>query len=365
MYSLPRKGLRLAHININSLRNKINEVAELLNKFKIHILAISETHLDSSFDDTELYIEGYNIYRNDRNGFGGGVAFYILSHLPVKLRTDLMSFDIETLWLQMHLPHRKPTLLCCCYRPPSANYEYLDSMCKMLDMNTNASQDIYFMGDLNIDWFAKDCHLKRKLLTTTNACGLTQLINKPTRICFKNDGSRTSTCIDHIFTNRPELCKKILSIPTGSSDHNLIISALTAKLSGSGNAVLLKRSYKLFKNDKFIEDVQAICWSDVLAASNPETALFIFNKLFLSLIDKHAPLKKFTVRNKVTPWLDDELKKSMQIRCQMKRTAVNTGNKCDWDLYRKMRNSVAKLNKKKKKIYFENHVKIIESYGMF
>jgi len=224
-------------------------------------------------------------------------------------------------------------------------------------MNTNASQDIYFMGDLNIDWFAKDCHLKRKLLTTTNACGLTQLINKPTRICFKNDGSRTSTCIDHIFTNRPELCKKILSIPTGSSDHNLIISALTAKLSGSGNAVLLKRSYKLFKNDKFIEDVQAICWSDVLAASNPETALFIFNKLFLSLIDKHAPLKKFTVRNKVTPWLDDELKKSMQIRCQMKRTAVNTGNKCDWDLYRKMRNSVAKLNKKKKKIYFENHVK--------
>jgi len=99
-----------------------------------------------------------------------------------------------------------------------------------------------------------------------------------------------------------------------------------------------------------------MCW-----LSNPETALFKFNKEFLSLIDKHAPLKKFTVRNNVTPWLDDELKDSMKITCQMKRTAVTAGNKCDWDVYRKMRNSVTKLNKKKKKIYFDNHVKNISN----
>lgn len=97
----------------------------------------------------------------------GGVAFYIQNHLPVKIRTDLMSFNIEILWLQMHLPHRKSILLCCCYRSPSANCEYLDTICKMLDINTNVSQDIYFMGDLNIDWFSKDCHLKKK---TVNYC---------------------------------------------------------------------------------------------------------------------------------------------------------------------------------------------------
>ena len=121
---LPKRGLRIAHININSLRNKIVEVSNLLCKYNLHILAISETHLDFSFDDTEQYIEGYNIYRNDRDRFGGGVAFYIQDHLPTQIRTDMMKYDIEILWLQVHLPHRKSILLGCCYRPPNANGEY-------------------------------------------------------------------------------------------------------------------------------------------------------------------------------------------------------------------------------------------------
>lgn len=78
----------------------------------------------------------------------------------------------------------------------------------MLDQNTIVGQDIYFMGDFNIDWFAQSCPLKDKLLNATNLCGMTQIIHKPTRICAKQNGSKTSTCIDHIFTNCPELCKK-------------------------------------------------------------------------------------------------------------------------------------------------------------
>lgn len=37
----------------------------------------------------------------------------------------------------------------------------------------------------------------------------------------------------------------------------------------------------------------------------------------------------------------------MEMRDQMKKNAITTGNKCDWDLYRKMRNSVTKLKKQK------------------
>lgn len=84
-HELLKRGVRIAHININSLRNKINEVTSLLSEHKLHILAISDTHLDSSFEDTELYIKDCNIFRNDRNRYGGGVAFYIQNHLPVKV----------------------------------------------------------------------------------------------------------------------------------------------------------------------------------------------------------------------------------------------------------------------------------------
>lgn len=57
------------------------------------ILAISETHLDSTFEDAALIIQGYNIFRRDRNKFGGGVV----DHIPVKIRRDLMQYSVEVL----------------------------------------------------------------------------------------------------------------------------------------------------------------------------------------------------------------------------------------------------------------------------
>ena len=66
--------LKTAHINICSLRNKVHEVNNFLVTDDIHILTISETHLDNTLDDTVVAIHGYNIYRKYRNASGGGVA---------------------------------------------------------------------------------------------------------------------------------------------------------------------------------------------------------------------------------------------------------------------------------------------------
>jgi adenine deaminase len=52
----PRKVLKIAHINICNLRNKVHEVNNLLVTDDIHILTISETHLDNTFDDTVVAI---------------------------------------------------------------------------------------------------------------------------------------------------------------------------------------------------------------------------------------------------------------------------------------------------------------------
>ena len=75
----------------------------------MHILAISETHLANSFDEKAVTIQGYTIYRRDRNAYGGVVAVYVQRHIPVMLREDLMSSVIEVLWLQVHLPYLNQT----------------------------------------------------------------------------------------------------------------------------------------------------------------------------------------------------------------------------------------------------------------
>ena len=102
---MPRKGLKIAHINICSIRNKLTEISEILMFNQLHILAVSETHLDSTFDDASLNIQGYCIVRRDRNAFGGGVAFFIQDHIPIKIRNDLMPMEVEALWLQIQMPH--------------------------------------------------------------------------------------------------------------------------------------------------------------------------------------------------------------------------------------------------------------------
>ena len=52
--------LKIAQDNISSLRKKVHEINILLVTDDIHILTISETHLDNIFDDTVVEIQGYN-----------------------------------------------------------------------------------------------------------------------------------------------------------------------------------------------------------------------------------------------------------------------------------------------------------------
>ena len=102
-----------------------------------------------------------------------------------------------------------------------------DSVC---DVNT----ELYFLGDLNIDWFSSSCPLKMKLLTVTSACNLVQVINQPTRVFTNTTGKRSPTYIDHIFTNTVEICSKAVSVPIGCSDHNIVAISRKAKVPTAG-----------------------------------------------------------------------------------------------------------------------------------
>lgn len=109
-----------------------------------------------------------------------GVEIYVQNKIPAKMRYDLMYDDIEVLWMQINLPHLKPLLIGCSYRPPNAKLNYLGKLCEMLDTVGDFDNEIYFLGDLNIDWNMPFCPLKEKLMSITNASNLVQMVDKPT-----------------------------------------------------------------------------------------------------------------------------------------------------------------------------------------
>ena len=63
----------LAHLNINSYTFKYIDIASIFSIKLVDIFAISETKIDMSFPDAQFSHPGYNIFRKDRNRYGGEI----------------------------------------------------------------------------------------------------------------------------------------------------------------------------------------------------------------------------------------------------------------------------------------------------
>ena len=69
-------------LNVMSLRHKINDFLALLLMDSLDIVAMTETWLNNDFSDSELQVDGYNIFCFDRvNRQGGGVLLALNSCL--------------------------------------------------------------------------------------------------------------------------------------------------------------------------------------------------------------------------------------------------------------------------------------------
>ena len=74
----------------NDRNKRIDEIETILcNQRKCDVIGISETWLDVSINDSQVEIQGFQIFRKDRIRQGnrreaGGVAFYTRNSLPLR-----------------------------------------------------------------------------------------------------------------------------------------------------------------------------------------------------------------------------------------------------------------------------------------
>ena len=142
----------LAHLNINSLRNKFDAL-KLLIKDKIDILVVTETKLDETFPMTQFHIEGFKSpIRLDRNAYGGGIIVYIRENIPSKLLQKLtFESDSEGIFFELHLRKTK-FLFFASYNLQRARISaYLSNVEIILSKFINDYDNIVMMGDFNWD----------------------------------------------------------------------------------------------------------------------------------------------------------------------------------------------------------------------
>lgn len=71
--------------------------------------------------------------------------------------------------------------------------------CDLINNISDDNTELLMLGDLNIDYFSTNCHLRKKLPSVANFCNRTQVVNLPTRVFTNKADAKSSTCMDPIL----------------------------------------------------------------------------------------------------------------------------------------------------------------------
>ena len=83
-----------------------------------------------------------------------------------------------------------------------------------------------------------------------------------------------------------------------------------------------------------------------------------WKKIFLDVIDKHAPIKKKRIRNKKYPWLNARIKQSMIERNKLKLLAIKTNAAVDCLNYKKSKNCLNDEIKNAKTVHYQEYFRL-------
>ena len=105
-----------------------------------------------------------------------------------------------------------------------------------------------------------------------------------------------------------------------SNFHKLILTFFKTEIIHLKRKIAFYQNYKHFEDSKFLEDLNITDFSLNTDATN-ENYNFITDK-FVNIVNRHAPLKKKTLRNNQAPFLTKELRKEIYTRSKI-------NNKCN------------------------------------
>lgn len=343
-----RKGLRIAHVNIRSLINKVDHLNVFLKNNDIHVLGISESWLSENIDDSEIHIDGYNSFRLDRqttNDSHGGVLCYVKENLSCKHIIDFHDDDVETLFIEINLPHTKPILVGNVYRPPDASSMYLEKLDDIFQKCNNRYDEVYILGDFNVD-ISRKCNAK-KISNVANNSSMHQLINDYTRIT-----NTSRTIIDLVFVSKLDNVITSGSHVLGLSDHNLVFVVRKSKQIKVPPRTINSRCFKQFNDNDFVQTVKNINWSQIHDIEDVNHALETWQSLFIDACDRHAPFKEKRIKGHCLPqWINSDFLKLTKDRDYYFNKAHKTNSPEDWNMAKCLRNKCNNLRNKLKKNY--------------
>ena len=347
------KFLTVIHVNTRSLLRHFDDVSSLVSSERPHILALSETWLDSSVVDGEVHIPGYTLFRFDRNRSGGGVAIYCADNLPCSvLSCSRSSSGVESLWISVRLGCLHPSLAVgCFYRPPGAPSCSVNDVCDNIENMMLTKKYIVACGDFNINLLDLSKSLSKTFQQFITSHSLIQPITVPTRY------NHSSASLLDLFLATPDVpISKSTVLDNPFSDHLPVLLRLNTTTPATQPALITHRTFKNFSEASFAADLSCVPWSVIDIFDDPDDKVEIFNLMFTNVLDDHAPVKTTTVKKNPSPWITRNIKKEMDRRNRLFRFYRRNPSSASWNIFKAQRNRVVWLQRKAKFDYFHRLV---------
>ncbi len=353
--------LRISHLNVRSLTSqkpseflpssdmytKVSEIfIQQVLEFRSSIITLSETWLDNSITDSDISLRGYTIFRRDRNRHGGGVMMYVDQDLPVKRRYDLEHDSVESVWIELTLPH-KLLIVGNYYRPPGATAGSTSDFVKNLQLSLDLAyasnpHGVIILGDFNdncqtFEGSHEKSELKNHLLQLTQRNGLRQLIKEPTRIT-----PNSASLLDLIFTDCPGyIVDSGVSPPVSDLDHHGVYCSL--KLNWRRNPPVERKIYNYSATD-FHNLRYALSYApwhavdDTIADCDKHADYF--TSLYISIIDNIVPNRTIKIKPKDQDWLSAHVRHLIRQRDRCYRRYKLSSTVRNWESLKQARTKV-------------------------
>ena len=328
------KYFSIVHYNIQSVTNKIVLIGAELSNFSV--ICLTETWLNDHTANDSISLDGYKLYHRDRGGDNhGGICVYTKDNVFSCRRNDLELPNIECIWIEITVHHRK-ILLRTFYRPPNSPAQTLssieDSIGLAFDSNIN---DVFITGDFNLD--TRKTTSYQKISTICQQFSVTQMIVEPTHFT-----GHFSSIIDLIFaSNKNSILLSGVGEPFLDQNVRYHCPVYFVLNFHKNVAPAFYRHIMLFDRGDYqslSRDIRETDWES-LKSNDIDIYASNITKRISELTDKHIPNKKVKIRQSDPSWLTNEAKKLIRKRKRLfkkfKRTKKNI---IDYDNYKHFRN---------------------------
>ena len=100
------------------------------------------------------------------------------------------------------------------------------------------------------------------------------------------------------------------------------------------------RNYKQFQVDQFRADITAAPFHVARVFKDKDDVLWAWNKLFKDICNLHAPTNRVKIRSQSSPWINNDIRRKMNLRYKLFKRAVSTKDQEIYARYKKVRNEI-------------------------